>query len=68
LTPDLSEKAGIKITYADGRTEIVNGGVKVDYNYHEGTFDFCDENGYPLLQLQMSDGISWEYIQNTIPQ
>lgn len=53
----------IKITYADGRTEIIPEAVKVDYNYHESTFDFCDERGVPMLQLRMEHGITWEYLE-----
>jgi hypothetical protein len=55
----------IKITFADGSTEIVRQAVKVDYNYHEDTFDFCDENDYPLVQLRMAKGINWEYLNES---
>lgn len=49
----------IKITYADGKTEIVPDAVNVDYNYHEGTYDFCDEKGQPMKQLVMETGVTW---------
>lgn len=52
----------IKITYADGKTEIIPDAVNVDYNYHEGTYDFCDERGQPMKQLVMATGVTWTQI------
>lgn len=52
----------IKITYADGKTEIILDATKVDYNYHEGTYDFCNESGQPMKQLVMETGVTWSYL------
>jgi hypothetical protein len=52
----------IKITYADGKTEVIEDAVNVDYNYHEGTYDFCDEKGQPMKQLVMATGVTWSYV------
>jgi hypothetical protein len=55
----------IKITYADGKSEIIPNAVNVDYNYHEGTYDFCDEKGQPMKQLVMATGVTWAYINES---
>lgn len=55
----------IKITYADGKSEIISDAVNVDYNYHEGTYDFCDEKGQPMKQLVMATGVTWTYISES---
>jgi hypothetical protein len=52
----------IKITYADGKSEIIPDAVNVDYNYHEGTYDFCDEKGQPMKQLVMATGVTWAHV------
>ena len=44
----------------DGSSEIIPQAVKVDYKYHEDRFDFCDENGVPMRQIRMANGITWE--------
>jgi hypothetical protein len=54
----------IKITFADGSIKIISDAVKVDYNYHEGTYDFCDEEGQPMMQLVMATGVTWSEIDN----
>ena len=54
----------IKITYADGKTEIISDAVNVDYNHHEGTYDFCDEKGQPMKQLVMATGVTWDYLED----
>lgn len=45
----------VKITYADGKTEIIPDAVNVDYNYHEET---CDEKSQPMKQLVMAAGVT----------
>ena len=55
----------IKITYADGKTEIITDAVNVDYNYHEGTYDFCNERGQPMKQLVMATGVTWAYLNES---
>jgi hypothetical protein len=54
-------KRAVKITYPDGNTEIVDDAVRVDtQNFHEGMFDFYDDGGNLLRQIDMGSGISWE--------
>ena len=49
------------VTYPDGSTELVARAVRVDQqNYHEGMFDFYDETGNLLKQIDMGSGIKWE--------
>ena len=56
-----AEKGAMKITHPDGRTEIVEDAVRVDtQNFHEGMFDFYDERGNLLRQIDMGSGITWE--------
>jgi hypothetical protein len=44
----------MKITYPDGSTEILREAVRVDQqNFHEGMFDFYDERGNLLKQIDM---------------
>ena len=51
----------IKITYPDGSTEIIPDAVKVDQqNFHEGMYDFYDERGNLLRQIDMHNQIKWE--------
>lgn len=51
----------IKITYPDGSTEIIPEAVKVDQqNFHEGMYDFYDERGNLLRQIDMHKQIKWE--------
>lgn len=53
----------MRITYPDGSTEIIPEAVKVDtLNFHEGMFDFYDERGNLLRQIDMHREISWELI------
>ena len=54
---------GIKITYPDGSTEIIEDAVRIDtQNFHEGMFDFYDERGNLLRQISMSEDIKWDMI------
>lgn len=50
----------IEVTYLDGRTESIETAVRVDtQNFHEGMFDFYDERGNLLRQIEMESGITW---------
>ncbi len=52
----------IKITYENGATEIIPEAVRVDpQNFHEGMYDFYDQNGNLLKQTSMFEDISWEF-------
>ena len=56
----LSARPGIIVKYPDGRSEIIGDAVRVDtQNFHEGMFDFYDESGNLLKQIDMGSGISW---------
>ena len=56
----------IKIAYRDGTTEIIPEAVRVDpQNFHEGMYDFYDQNGNLLKQISLSENISWEIIETT---
>jgi hypothetical protein len=49
------------VTYPDGSTEIIVGATRVDQqNFHEGMYDFYDERGSLLRQIDMGSGIKWE--------
>jgi len=51
----------MKITYPDGSTEIIPEATRVDeQNFHEGMYDFYDERGNLLRQIDMGSGIKWE--------
>jgi len=51
----------MKITYPDGTTEIIPEAIRVDQqNFHEGMYDFYDERGNLLRQIDMHSGIKWE--------
>jgi hypothetical protein len=51
------------VKYPDGTVEIVSGAVRVDtQNFHEGMFDFYDERGNLLRQIDMGSDISWENV------
>lgn len=54
-------KMTMKVTYPDGSIEIIPDATKVDtQNFHEGMFDFYDEAGTLLKQIDMGSGIKWE--------
>lgn len=58
-----SGPTGIVVKYPDGRTETVKTAVRVDtQNYHEGMFDFYDERGNLLRQIEMGSGVTWEEV------
>lgn len=51
------------ITYPDGSTELIAGAARVDQqNFHEGMFDFYDDSGTLLKQIDMGSGIKWELV------
>ena len=51
----------MKITYPDGSTEIIPEATRVDeQNFHEGMFDFYDERGNLLRQIDMGSSIKWQ--------
>ena len=56
----------MKITYPDGSVEILVGATRVDeQNFHEGMYDFYDEGGNLLRQIDMGSGIKWELTRDT---
>ena len=53
----------MRITYPDGSTEIIARATKVDWqNFHEGMYDFYDERGNLLAQIDMHSSIKWDLI------
>jgi hypothetical protein len=53
----------ILITYEDGSTEIIPEATRVDeQNFHEGMYDFYDERGTLLRQIDMHRQIKWELV------
>ena len=51
----------MRINYPDGTTEIIPEATRVDQqNFHEGMYDFYDEHGNLLRQIDMHSGIKWE--------
>jgi len=56
----------MRITYPDGSAEIIPEAVRVDQqNFHEGMYDFYDERGNLLTQIDMHSGIKWEIVANS---
>jgi hypothetical protein len=54
----------MRITYPDGSTRIIAGAVRVDeQNFHEGMYDFYDESGSLLEQVDMHSRIRWELVE-----
>ena len=54
----------MKITYPDGSTEILPKATRVDQqNFHEGMYDFYDERGVLLKQIDMHSQIHWEVVE-----
>ena len=50
----------IRIDFPDGSSEIIPEATRVDsQNFHEGMFDFYDERGNLLRQIDMHSGITW---------
>ena len=53
----------MRITYPDGSTEIIAHASRVDtQNFHEGMYDFYDERGTLLRQIDMHSRISWNLV------
>jgi hypothetical protein len=53
----------IRITYPDGSTRLLPRAVRVDQqNFHEGTYDFYDESGALLEQIDMHTSIRWQLV------
>jgi len=51
------------ITYPDGSREIIARATRVDpHNFHEGMYDFYDDGGALLAQIDMYKSIKWELI------
>lgn len=51
------------VTYEDGSTELIPEAVRVDQqNFHEGMYDFYDERGTLLRQIDMHRRIKWELV------
>ena len=54
----------MKITYPDGTTAIIPEAVRADsQNFHEGMYDFYDERGNLLTQIDMHSQIKWEMVE-----
>jgi hypothetical protein len=54
----------MRITYPDGSIEITAGAIRIDQrNFHEGMYDFYDERGTLLRQIDMHTRIKWELVQ-----
>jgi hypothetical protein len=55
----------IRITYPDGTIEIIPEATRVDQqNFHEGMYDFYDERGNLLKQIDMHIQIKWEILND----
>ncbi len=51
------------VTYPNGSTEIIPDARRVDQqNFHEGMYDFYDERGVLLRQIDMHSKIEWELV------
>ena len=51
----------MRVLYPDGTIEIIPGATTVDQqNFHEGMYDFYDDRGTLLRQIDMHSGIRWE--------
>ena len=55
----------MRITYRDGSAEIIPEAIRVDQqNFHEGMYDFYDERGNLLRQIDMHSRIKWETVDD----
>ena len=53
----------MRISWSDGSTEIIPEAVSVDTkNFHEGMYDFYDQRGNLLRQIDMHENIKWELV------
>src|SRR5215470_14621791 len=49
-----STNPSIRVTYPNGETELIDRAVRVDtQNFHEGMYDFYDDHGNLLKQIDM---------------
>jgi hypothetical protein len=56
----------MRVTYPDGSVEIIARATRVDtQNFHEGMYDFYDELGGLLVQIDMHSKISWDLVAET---
>ena len=56
----------IRLKYPDGSTELIPEAIRVDgQNFHEGMYDFYDERGVLLRQVDMHSKITWELVDET---
>ena len=52
----------MRITFPDGSTEIIAQATRVDtQNFHEGMYDFYDDRGVLLVQIDMHK-IRWDLV------
>ncbi len=53
----------MRIIRSDGSAEIIPEATRVDtQNFHEGMYDFYDERGNLLKQIDMHEQIRWELV------
>jgi hypothetical protein len=53
----------MRITFPDGSTEIIAHATRVDtQNFHEGMYDFYDDRGVLLFQIDMHSKIRWDLV------
>jgi hypothetical protein len=53
----------MEIKYPDGSTEIIPEATRVDQqNFHEGMYDFYDDSGTLLRQIDMHSRITWKLV------
>jgi hypothetical protein len=58
---EIASQPAMIVLYPDGKTETIEGAVRVDtQNFHEGMFDFYDARGNLLKQIGMDSGINWD--------
>lgn len=54
----------ILITFSDGSTRLIPEATRVDtHNFHEGMYDFYDDRGTLLEQIDMHNKIKWELVE-----
>jgi len=57
----------MKITYPDRSIEIIPEATRVDQqNFHEGMYDFYDDRGNLLRQIDMHSRIEWELADDAV--
>ncbi|HEV2914089.1 MAG TPA: hypothetical protein VGX92_12475 [Pyrinomonadaceae bacterium] len=54
------------ITYPDGSTRLIPEATRVDeQNFHEGMYDFYDDRGALLEQIDMHSRVKWRLVAET---